>query len=355
MSILGDGLMGALDVGRSYLQADIKAEAKSKEADETAARQEATDIRRDDMAQKRAIATEQLKEEFARSNEKAKYARLGKEADAIDDEVLNKKAGLINSIRSSVPNEGEFANQKISESDLDTIRKNMTPEDAEKYYGVKPETALSKVDDQIAAARKVGAYESRPALIEQRKTLFETDKADRKEKNDKEERERKAANDQKNAEIKEEKNRITEEGNIRRAEIAEKRMLGAISKLGGGKDGTVEQFKIVDSDRKRIHEAESSIRASMNAELKDMSPTKRKAITDAYAPKLEEIAKMRKQSDADFNFMRKKVGMPLVSEEEPKPSAEPKASTAPVSKAEYDKLPKGAKYTHPDGSIRTKG
>lgn len=31
------------------------------------------------------------------------------------------------------------------------------------------------------------------------------------------------------------------------------------------------------------------------------------------------------------------------------------ASNAPITKADYDKLPKGAKYTHPDGSTRTKG
>ena len=31
------------------------------------------------------------------------------------------------------------------------------------------------------------------------------------------------------------------------------------------------------------------------------------------------------------------------------------SANAPISKADYDKLPKGAKYTHPDGSTRTKG
>jgi hypothetical protein len=189
MSIIGDAFMGALDTGRGYLQADIKADAERQKADEVATRQEATDNRKDDMAQRRAIVAEQLKEEFAQNSAKQKYGRLQTEGDAIDTEAgnidLKRSSGLINSIRNQVPNEGDFANQDLSADDIATIRTKLSPADAEKFYGLKPQTELSKTDDQIAAARKVGAYESAPGLIAQRKQLADTDKQDRLErKND---------------------------------------------------------------------------------------------------------------------------------------------------------------------------
>jgi hypothetical protein len=341
MSILGDGLMGALDVGRSYLQADIKAEAKSKEADEAAARQEATDIRRDDMAQKRAIATEQLKEEFSRSQSESKYKRLQSEVEAIDKEASNidfkRSGGLINSIRNSVPNEGEFASKELSAEDIATIRTKMTPADAEKFYGLKPQTALSVTDDQIAAAKNVGAYESRPALIEQRKTLFETDKAERSERQKADELKRKTAKDESDATHKE---RIAdakdEQNRIMMAKVS-----GALAKVGSKESNTDFDKKV-----KLLREAGASPQEISNF------------ITEKKQPSVQDLAASFMKADP-YNMTpeqsvvkaRELQKLTAGKDDPAKPAEKP---NAPVSKAEYDKLPKGSVFTAPDGSRRIK-
>lgn len=280
MSILGDGLMGALNVGRGYLQDDIRREADTQKADETAARQEATDIRRDDMAQKRLLVAEQLREEMGIRKDENKRAALQKEGDEIDVETgkidLKRSSGLINSIRNSVSNEGEFANKELSPEDIETIRTNMSPADAEKLYGIKPRTALSVTDDQIAAAKNVGAFNSRPALIEQRKALFETDKADRLEKKNDDlakikadEVKRKEAKDTKDADYKERMADAKDEQN----RIMMARVAGALSKVGSGEKNTDFDKKV-----KLLNEAGASKQDIANF------------ITEKKQPSLEDLA-----------------------------------------------------------------
>lgn len=302
MSIIGDGIMGAIDAGRGYLQADIKADNERQKADEIAVRQEAADNRKDDLAQKRMIATEQLKEEFARSQSESKYKRLQSEGDAIETEAKNidfkRSGGLINSIRNSVPNEGEFANKELSAEDIATIRTKMSPADAEKFYGIKPQTALSVTDDQIAAAKNVGAYESRPALIEQRKQLADTDKQDRLErKNDEilkikaDDLERKSALDAGNLRIKEirEDTRLTETQKVNKAEKV---------------------MTLIDGQRKEIASESAEINKQMIADLKNALDPKEKAqVKSEYQPRLNELAKKRDQLNKDFSEIRGAFGL----------------------------------------------
>lgn len=304
MSILGAGLMGALDVGRSYLQNDIRAEAEAAKADQIAQRQEATDVRRDDMSQKRAIAIEQLKELFARSQSEEKYTRLQNESEAIDGEVLNKKAGLINAIRRSVPNDGEFSGEKITDDHLQQIRRNMSPEDAKKYYNLDPETSLSKVDDQIAAARKVGAFESRPALIEQRKQLADTDKADRKERADKEEFSRKTTKDENDVRLKEnelKRKEANDANNLRIKEIREDTRLTQSEKAGKAE----KVMTFIDGQRKEIASESAEINKQMTADLKNaFGPEEKAQVKAEYKPRLNALAEKRDQLDKDFKEIR---------------------------------------------------
>lgn len=304
MSIIGDALMGAVDVGRGYLQSDIKAEAKAREADEIASRQEATDIRRDDLAEKRAITTARLKEEFARNNEQAKYERLGKEGESIEKEAgnieLKRSSGLINSIRNQVPNEGEFANKELSADDIATIRTKLSPADAEKFYGLKPQTELSKTDDQIAAARAVGAYESRPALIEQRKQLADTDKQDRLERKNmtvdalkREELARKSAKDENDYDIKT-RREDTRAEQVAKAAKAEKVMT------------------FIDGQRKEIASESAEINKQMAADLKASeyeNPEVRAKIKEGYKARFDELKVKREQLNKDFQEIRGNFGL----------------------------------------------
>ncbi len=304
MSIIGDALMGALDTGRGYLQADIKADAERQKADETAARQEATDNRKDDMAQRRMIVAEQLKEEFAQNSAKQKYGRLQSEGDNIEKEADNidfkRSGGLINSIRNQVPNEGEFANKELGAEDIATIRSKLSPADAEKFYGLKPQTELSKTDDQIAAARTVGAYESRPGLIEQRKQLADTDKQDRLErKNDElttikaDDLKRKTAKDESDSEI---KNR-REDTRTTQAEKAAK---------------SEKVMTFMDGQRKEIAAESVELHKQMAADLKDVqyrTPAEKADIKSSYQPRLDALAEKHKQITKDFDEIRGKFGL----------------------------------------------
>lgn len=343
MSIIGDAFMGALDTGRGYLQADIKADAERQKADEVASRQEATDNRKDDMAQKRMIVAEQLKEEFAQNSAKQKYGRLQSEGDAIEKEAGNidfkRSGGLINSIRSQVPNEGEFANKELGAEDIATIRSKLSPADAEKFYGLKPQTELSKTDDQIAAARTVGAYESRPGLIEQRKTLFDTDKADRKESKDKADDQRKTAKDAADAETKarredsrEEANRIAILRIEKSGEIATQRIAAMVAR-GHGSDKAEKVMPFIDGQRKEIASEAADLNKQMSADLKDVYDDKKKAVIKAeYAPRIAAITERRDQINKDFSHLRKNYGLPDIEDKPktPTPSAaKPAAANRP--------------------------
>ena len=340
MSILGAGLMGALDVGRGYLQNDIRAEEESRKADQIAQRQEATDVRRDDMSQKRAIAIEQLKELFARNQSEEKYTRLQNEGEAIDKETQNidfkRSGGLINSIRNNVPNEGEFSNTELSPKDIALIRSQMSPADAEKHYGIKPQTALSVTDDQIAAAKTVGAYESRPALIEQRKALFETDKADRKERATQAETERKTIKDESDAKAKDRREDARDETNRiailkieKNGEIAANRLAAAVSRGNSG-SGSEKVMSIIDADRKVIAVESAEVNKLMSEEMKTaLDDADRAKVRASYQPRLDAIAKQRAQLRSDFNSVRGKFGLPPVEESAKAPTPAPSATPAP--------------------------
>ena len=339
MSILGDGLMGALNVGRGYLQDDIKREAESYKADETAARQEATDIRRDDMAQKRLLVSEQLREEMGIRKDENKRATLQKEGDEIDVETgkidLKRSSGLINSIRNSVPNEGEFANKELSAEDIETIRTNMSPADAEKLYGIKPRTALSMADDQIAAAKNVGAFNSRPALIEQRKQLADTDKQDRLERAKQAETERKTTKDDNDAKAKDRREDARDEANRiailrieKNGEIAANRLAAAVSRGNSG-SGSEKVMSYMDGQRKEIASEASDLNKQMSEDMKTAFDDKDKAKVRAqYQPRIDAIAKQREQLNKDFGALRGKFNLPPIEESAKAPTPAPQKTSS---------------------------
>lgn len=343
--MLGGAVGGALESGGEIIESRIKKND-----------QEEAEIRKDDMAAKRAIAAEQLKEQFEQSKKDAQYKRLANEGEMIESESKNidfkRNAGLINSVRSKVEQEGEFAGKDLTPEDIETIRNNMKPEDAEKYYGIKPRTALSVVDDQIAAAKNVGAYESRPALVEQRKGLMESDKADRKQQKDEADSKYK----ERLADAKDEANRVALERIASQADIANNRIAAAMAKIGAGSGGTKPEkvMSYIDGQRKEIASEAADLNKQMAADMKDAPPSEKAKIKAEYQPRIAALAKQRDQLNNDFKSIRKQFGLPEIEEKPAQAQEVQKPANTPITRAEFDKLPKGSTFIAPDGTRRIK-
>ena len=68
----------------------------------------------------------------------------------------------------------------------------------------------------------------------------------------------------------------------------------------------------------------------------------------------EEFQQPRYVPLGEQGAMGLQYGRPIPGGPTVKPATQQKAPAAPATKADYDKLPAGAQYIHPDGSIRTK-
>ncbi len=357
MGYFMDFIGGMLNSGDEIVESRLKEDAQTRKEEATLKRQEESDIRKDSLATQREITKEQLKEAFEQSKKQATYERLQKESGMIDSEARNidfkRNKGLINAVSNTVPMEGEYAGNELTPEDIETIRKNMKPEDAEKYYGIKPQTELSKADDKVAAAANVGAFESRPALESQRKQLFETDKADRKDKQESEKIRAKEARDEATQEFKEKQLAETQRKNDA--------MIARALRGDGGRQGSEKVMSYMDGRRKEIASEAADINKQMAADLKDVYGEKEKAkVREQYQPKLDSIAKERAQLSKDFAKIRTNFNLPPLDEEtETKPQAVKPQATAsiarPTSKSAFDALPSGATYINPaDGKTYKK-
>jgi hypothetical protein len=144
------------------------------------------------------------------------------------------------------------------------------------------------------------------------------------------------------------------------ADAAEKRFKAA---GGVGKDKLIET---IDAQRKSIDQEARDLREAKKAELDAaIGPRAKQSIIDAYKMREQNIEARRRDLDAQFDAVRANRSLP--PRKDPKnpgdngnvksPEAEPANSgpAKPKTKAEYDKLPKGARYVDPEGKTRIKG
>jgi hypothetical protein len=143
-------------------------------------------------------------------------------------------------------------------------------------------------------------------------------------------------------------------------ETAQKRIEALVAKAGGGKDGTREALSFIDGVRKDLASEAANLKAMYQADIKDLSSTKREAVKKEYEAKFAAIDAKRGQIEQDFSALREKVGLPAAKADAPKsePKAEPKEPAGiakPASQAEFDKIPKGGRYVNPkDGKTYIK-
>jgi len=104
--------------------------------------------------------------------------------------------------------------------------------------------------------------------------------------------------------------------------------LEALVAKTGGKDGSgKEALSVIDGTRKALTAEMTDARQTFSAELKN-APTRAASeeVKKKWQPIFDEFKVKSKQLDADFSFMRNKLGMPPIVPQEP----EPKPAAAPV-------------------------
>jgi hypothetical protein len=138
-----------------------------------------------------------------------------------------------------------------------------------------------------------------------------------------------------------------------REATAQKRIEALIARTGAGKDGTREALAFLDGVRKDLASEAANLKAMYQADIKDVSSSKREAIKKEYEPKFADIEAKRKKIEQDFDALREKVGLPKAAA--PAPEKKPEAAKP----AAISSLPAGAKkigtsggktvYQTPDG------
>ena len=138
------------------------------EDDRNIREKEALMNRQAQLETERSIATEKRKLEMQEQQRQALQQRTQDQMDQAErgGQAIGeaRDMGALDKARSMVPSEGQYAGKKITLGDVDSIRANMSPEDAQKYYGIKPETTQSVLGDQLTAARAGGLHDATGSL-----------------------------------------------------------------------------------------------------------------------------------------------------------------------------------------------
>lgn len=138
------------------------------EDDRNIREKEALVNRQAQLETERSIATEKRKMEMQEQQRQALQQRTQDQMDQAErgGQAIGeaRDMGALDKARAMVPNEGQYAGKKITLGDVETIRANMSPEDAQKYYGIKPETTQTVLGDQLTAARAGGLHDAAGSL-----------------------------------------------------------------------------------------------------------------------------------------------------------------------------------------------
>ena len=141
-------------------------------------------------------------------------------------------------------------------------------------------------------------------------------------------------------------------------EVQMAKLDAALAKAGSKAEKSEKVMTFIDGQRKEITSEAATLKGAMTAELnalgKFAEPEEIKKVKDAYAPKFQALENQRAQLNKDFAEIRSRFGLSPVAEPAAKPEAAPSAPSGGITKEEYAKLPKGARFTAPDGTVRIK-
>lgn len=341
------------------------------------------------------------KSDMARRQEEedaAGFSRVAQRGEQITNE---RGARELEGARSSVPMEGEFANDKITPE----MVASMPPAARaiyEKEMGLTDDSSLQRSRDMVTASTEVSASPTvRKGVLDSYREEFKADKDEKDRKFNAEKEDRKDARTEANNDAREERERIRAEAAMERA--TRKGATGSIDqteKLSVLKDvlakaeaskpnpkdyrnnklyeaamekwGASDSGQMAQTAAKRINAilAEASARPEqdappVSAPASAIQTPEQRASGDVAALQREIAAVERGKDKPDVKEERLRI---LRSELAKAQSLSPQKSTVkdnpttasakPVevkTKAAYDALPKGAKYVAPDGTVRTKG
>jgi hypothetical protein len=312
----------------------------------------------------RMVMQETLRERLKQAEMKAKRDQdvadgktVQEGAQQIDTE---RSAGLINRTVGPVPtpavNEidgstNEFAGKKMTAADIATIRNNMTPEDAKKFYGIEPLNRVQQAEDSGVAARNAGlinmSKEFRAEAGEYRQQNLEAAKVVRMEDQTKEQ---KRAND-----IRDKEATAREDNRDRLAAVAEARQTLAERKSNGsdGKLGREERLKytslFAESGRRM-----SDVQKSMSTITKSLTELTKYNAGQPDTPEITEARDQLKSLKGDYDSYkdeRSTYQSLLAGTDGKEPAAKP--DPAPKPAPEADKFIPGKKYKDAKGNVAT--
>lgn len=373
------------------------AQAVGQLADDAIKQRERAEVRQQSIMDRRneLLFEMKAKADMARRQEEedaAGFSRVAQRGNQITNE---RGARELEGARSSVPMEGEFANDKITPEMIASM-----PPAAraiyEKEMGLTDDSSLQRSRDMVTASTEVSASPTvRKGVLDSYREEFKADKDEKDRKFNAEKEDRKDARTEANNDAREERERIRAEAAMERA--AKRGATGSIDqteKLSVLKDvlskaeaskpnpkdyrnnklyeAAMEKWSASDSGQmaqtaaKRINAilGEASARTEQGAPTSDQTPEDR-ATGDAAALQ-REIAMVERSKDRPevkeerLRILRAelaKVQTPVVQKSTVRDNRTT-ASAQPVevkTKSAYDALPKGAKYVAPDGTVRTKG
>jgi hypothetical protein len=321
--------------------------------------QEAIDTRRDEVATERAMRlaeyTEALKGRNTEEQRTAQVSRIDAKASELAESSLAPKRGLIDSgivDRSSwTPEQQAAVDQSLALDKAQVKADPKTRTDAAIATGdISPKEAatIERDDRRLDAAEKATALKERLEMLREEGRNARADRS---------------------AELQEKRLSVMMELGMARLEKA--------GKATGEAATTKEVLSFLDGSRKELASDAQNLRQLYQSELKEaVTQSERKALEARYAPKFAEVERKRGQIEQDYNLVRAKVGLAPRADSAPPAAApaatapKPAASAAPApkadakpapgatqkidSKAAYDKLPSGARFVAPDGSVRIK-
>lgn len=158
MSFLGDFVGGAAEAGAGIIGNQIKVDQETESRERLARLNNELETERQKTIAQTKI---ELEEQLRQSQQKRtadQFAQIQPEAEKIAKE---RDLSTANRVAPSV-----------DDKTMGIIKSQLSPEQQQKFYGIKPQTALSNIDDQIAAGNKLGAYDAVDGLRKSRTEAF---------------------------------------------------------------------------------------------------------------------------------------------------------------------------------------
>lgn len=302
------------------------------------------DERLNELAMRREEAVAALKERMAMEAEDRKREQAANDAKAIDDGAgeinRGRMAGLINQREGS----------SMTAEDAKVLEGN---EAAQKAYGITPRTRAQTYDDKIAAAEGKGLIGSVKELRGQQDVEIRRDSEERRLTAD-ENRSKAAAAE---TARKEKADRGREDAANARIEAYQRKTdaVAAAAEIRNSKTATARERTDAALNLNTTVSTQGDLIKTKTEQLTMLDPdsptygAQAKALKGAIADaeEIQAMAQKALKGTLEEGNVRRDARNPA------KPDA-PKPKPVGITKAEYDKLPKGSSFIAPDGSRRIK-